>query len=231
MESGLRSISLSPSVRTVRQSAFCGCPNLEGATLNEGLEELGTREYSSDGSRWHGVFEGSAIKNVRLPSTLKRIEYGAFRECTRLRTIAFPEGFERVGPVSFAGVGLERVEFPASLKTIGQASFYSCKSLGHVKFSEGLEVLIRSSTPTATGTAECLRRVLWSVELPATLKEVKRSTFRGCKRLKGTELPNGLEYIGEHCFQESALEFISLPPKLKTIGSYTFYRCEGLTNT
>lgn len=33
---------------------------------------------------------------------------------------------------------------------------------------------------------------------------------------KGAELPSELEYIGEHCFQESALEFKS-PPALRRL--------------
>lgn len=46
--------------------------------FSEGLEVLGTDEYADDDTLFHGVFEESALENVWLPSTLKRIEYSAF---------------------------------------------------------------------------------------------------------------------------------------------------------
>ena len=46
--------------------------------MNEGLEVLGTDEYTEDGKMYYGVFGKSALEDVKLPLTLKRIEYGAF---------------------------------------------------------------------------------------------------------------------------------------------------------
>ena len=48
--------------------------------------------------------------------------------------------------------------------------------------------------------------------------------------MKHIALPDKLEYIGEYCFRESGLEFISLPPTLKIIGKNAFYLCENLRN-
>ena len=44
-----------------------------------------------------GVFEGSALERVGLPSTLKRIEYNAFESCKNLKSINLPEMVEYVG--------------------------------------------------------------------------------------------------------------------------------------
>lgn len=44
-ESGLESVATPQSVRIIRQGAFCKCDSLRTATLNEGLETLGTDEY------------------------------------------------------------------------------------------------------------------------------------------------------------------------------------------
>ena len=46
--------------------------------FREGLEVLGTDEYADDDTMFHGVFEESALENVYLPDTLRRIEYCAF---------------------------------------------------------------------------------------------------------------------------------------------------------
>ena len=71
----------------------------------------------------------SGLRDVVLPSTLKRIEYCAFMGCKNLKAVRFPEGLEYLGVGCFYRTGLESVEFPASLRTISQASFSECESL------------------------------------------------------------------------------------------------------
>ena len=66
-------------------------------TVNEGLEVLGTDEYDTDGEMRHGVFGYSAVQDVRLPATLKRIEYRAFEGCMDQRELTHPEGLEFIG--------------------------------------------------------------------------------------------------------------------------------------
>ena len=60
---------------------------LKHVELNEGLETLGTDEYPGQNDYYSGVFESSAVEDVRLPATLKVIEYGAFAECASLKNI------------------------------------------------------------------------------------------------------------------------------------------------
>ena len=65
--------------------------------LNEGLEVLGTDEYFESSDMYFGVFEESAVERVSLPSSLKRIEYGAFRSCANLVKITLQQGLESIG--------------------------------------------------------------------------------------------------------------------------------------
>ena len=44
-----------------------------------------------------GVFEGSALERVELPSTLKRLGYKVFFGCGRLRSVRLPEQLEYIG--------------------------------------------------------------------------------------------------------------------------------------
>lgn len=84
---------------------------------------MGTDEYLPDGRRYPGVFEESGLKYVRLPSTLKRIEYSVFMDCCGLKSVHFPEGLEYIGKSCFTKTGLEGVEFPTSLRTVAQGAF------------------------------------------------------------------------------------------------------------
>ena len=97
MESELRSAEFPASLRTVAQTAFTMCESLRTVKFGEGLEVLGTNEYSDDGKLLYGVFEGSSIESVELPSTIKRIEYSAFANCENLKSIGFPDSLESIG--------------------------------------------------------------------------------------------------------------------------------------
>ena len=220
-------------VRTVRQEAFSKAQSLRAVILNEGLEVLGTDEYKADGTRYFGVFEESALEYVMLPSTLKKIEYNAFKRCQQLKLADFPEGLEYIGKSSFSETGLGSVEFPASLKTICQGSFCLCRSLERAKFGEGLEALGTDDYPPKEANFSLYNGVfsesaLACVDLPHTMKRIEYNTFKGCTRLKSIKLPERLEYIGKYCFKGSALEGVCLPPLLKTINEYTFCKCEKL---
>ena len=57
---------------------------------------LGKDEYP-DRKELCGVFENSAIEGVKLPTTLKRIEYSAFKNCKGLKRVYLPDKLEYVG--------------------------------------------------------------------------------------------------------------------------------------
>ena len=71
--------------------------SLRKAVLNEGLEYLGEDELVPDDRRSQGVFEESGLRDVRFPSTLKKIEYSAFAGCRNLKAVCLPEGLEYLG--------------------------------------------------------------------------------------------------------------------------------------
>ena len=186
---------------------------------------LGTDELKPDNELYLGAFEKSGLRDVKLPSTLKRIEHRVFTGCKNLKVVRFPERLEYLGKFCFSQSGLESVDFPASLRTISQGSFSQCKNLRSAKFAEG---------PEALGTDERQRDgTMWSgafqesalesVRLPSTLRKIAYRTFAGCRSLKAIELPDRLECIGKYCFSESGLESIKTPSALRTIDAWAFY--------
>lgn len=58
---------------------------------------LGTDEYPNLERRFYGIFQSSALESIVLPSTLKKIEYGAFQDCQNLVCIKFPNKLEYIG--------------------------------------------------------------------------------------------------------------------------------------
>ena len=51
-------------------------------------------------------------------SALKKIGSWAFRNCTSLKNIKFPDGLETIGSYCFWDSGLEEVVLPASVRNI-----------------------------------------------------------------------------------------------------------------
>ena len=69
--------------------------------FGEGLEALGTDEYADDDTLLYGVFHESALESIKLPSTLKRIEYSTFENCKNLKSVDLPEKLEYIGKQCF----------------------------------------------------------------------------------------------------------------------------------
>ena len=82
--STIKSLTIPSSLRTIAQGAFARCEGLKTVRLNEGLASLGTEERQGDGEEQNGVFEGCELESIELPSTLRRIEDRAFRDCMYL---------------------------------------------------------------------------------------------------------------------------------------------------
>ena len=79
---------------------------------------LGTNEYTDSGGAIPGVFCGSTLEGVVLPSTLRRIEYYTFSYCKNLKHITLPDNLEYIGKYCFCGSALESISLLPALKVI-----------------------------------------------------------------------------------------------------------------
>ena len=108
--------------------------------LNEGLEKLGEKEVLNE-NEWEGrVFAHSAVENVRLPSTLKRIEGEMFKHCHHLKRIEIPNGVEYIGKCCFDGSDIEEITLPGTLKGLGLGVFIFCNDIREIWVEEGCTI-------------------------------------------------------------------------------------------
>lgn len=105
-KSGLESVEFPSSLRKIAQVVFAECRNLKKVKFNDGLEVLGTDECVAGYIMYTGVFYKSALENIELPSTLKKIKSGAFSECKYLKSIKLPGCLEHIEIFAFAKSGL-----------------------------------------------------------------------------------------------------------------------------
>ena len=80
--------------------------------VHEGVVEIG-----------HKAFCETKLKEVVLPSTLKKISSFAFSDCRYLKRVTLPDGIEVLGFYAFADTGIEDINFPDSLMEIDNAAF------------------------------------------------------------------------------------------------------------
>lgn len=110
-------------MREVSESAFYDCYRLKSVKLNEGLEKLGEKETVGGEAHEGNVFARSAVEDVVLPSTLKRLEAQTFCDCKYLKSIEIPSGTEYVGRKCFSRSTIAEITLPATLEKVEADAF------------------------------------------------------------------------------------------------------------
>ena len=148
-ETAIESVLLPSSLRKLGQGAFSWCDNLKSAVVNEGLEVLGTDRQFCDAHQYSGVFEGSTLQSIQLPSTLKRIVRDAFGDCENLTEVHLPDGLEVIEKSAFRNSGIKEIELPRALKEVGERALWS-DGLKTVWVDDGCVANIKQSVKSQT---------------------------------------------------------------------------------
>lgn len=203
------------------------------------------RTYTVTALAGWGFFGCSDITEIKLPSTLKKIDIWALCRCEKLKEINIPAGVTEIGYSAFenceaitsitlpAGItqvpermaqectALRRVNLPASVEVIGGSAFSSCKSLERVVLPPRVALI------GGYAFSECDN--LKEIVLPAGLKSIEHEAFNCCTSLKSIELPQGLTSLGNRAFNCcTALERVELSASLATITGNPFASCKAL---
>ena len=123
----------------------------------------------------------------------------AFKNCTSLTTITFPNSLQQIEEAAFYGCSnLKSVVIPNSETNLRESIFQNCTSLE-------------------------------SVTLPSSITEIPSAIFGGCTSLTTIEIPNTVTFIGNGAFSGSGLTEIVIPSSVTEISSFAFQDCNGLT--
>ena len=219
----MHDLALPPRAASIGDGAFNGCISLERVAIPEGVETLGQVRWDRDEEEDDDggldfedtatrVFGGClALKEAKLPSTLRKIDPRAFAGCLALEKIEVAAG----SPFVFADGWLTADS--------GRKIVFRTPAGGHPEFPPGAAEMGEYAFSARDGGAD------WSVAIPEGVTAIAPRAFKGCGSLVGVVLPAALREIGEEAFAECGrLTAIRLPASLERLGARAFSHCGAL---
>lgn len=158
----MEEVQFPSTLRAVGYRAFMGCVGLYAVSLPDGLKELGP-----------SCFQGSGIREIIIPTGVRRVSERAFADCKNLNRVTFASDgvLREIGAEAFRATLLKSIETPDSLRCIGAQAFRDCKELREVVLNEHLKILGKQCFQAA-GLAE--------IKIPRCVTTIQDGAFSTC---------------------------------------------------
>lgn len=151
---------------------------------------------------------------------------GLFRNCTKVTSVALPDGIRRIAPNAFyfdSGSTLTNVTVGAGCLDIGENAFCRCQALEHVNIPNTV-------TNIAKG-AFMMCRALPRVDIPGSVKTIGDSAFSACSALETATIGNGVEVLEADAFMNClSLAAVDIPSSVRHLGDRAFCGCGALAS-
>lgn len=195
-------------VISIKDEAFKDNIKLTEISLPNSIVSIGSKAFMND---WY-------LEVVNTPLSLSFIGKEAFSHCHALSTFYIPPGIKQIEDDTFYYcIALKSIDLPTSLLSIGERAF--CGS--------GLESISIPSNVTTLGIAAFWGTNLEEIHLHEGIETIPASCFSGCSKLRNIIIKSSS--IGDWAFRDcTALQNISLPDNLISIGNHAFDGCINL---
>ena len=198
--SSLNSIIIPKSVTNIVNYSFAGCDNLLSIVVEKGNPTYDSRDNCNAIIKTATNTLVVGCKNTIIPNSITGIEDHAFSGCSGLTSITIPESVTSIGNSAFYGCSsLTSITIPNSVTNIGYAAFAGCHAT--------------------------------SITIPNGVTNIEGSTFYDCSSLTSITIPNSVTSIGFHAFRYCrALTSITIPESVTSIGENAFEYCTFTRN-
>ncbi len=185
------------------------------------------------------------LESISLPNNLKTIGKEAFWDCFSIEYVTIPSGVTYVGSKAFGEcIALKGIIFQGSVKSIEDYTFWKCSSLIEVTLSDDITNIGKYAFEDCSSLTEIILpngitnigdyafggcKSLTKVEMPNSVTSMGASVFSTCDSLKNVKLSENITGIGMNAFLGCALQDITIPASVKSIGSGAFEYCSNLS--
>lgn len=244
--SGLESISIPKSCKTITEQAFGACHNLASFTVAAGNEyfaveqgvlvkkgspvtilavpgtKTGKLVIPADATLGANFLNGhTGITEVILMEGITKIPAEAFAGAN-ISKITLPSTLTEIGSKAFKESALTSVEIPAAVTTIYSDAFRNCEKLEKVTFAEGSKLTKLNGTYVFAGTA------IREITLPESLimlglsETTTANTFSGCKNLTSVKFLGKIVSLNGSFVNCTSLKSFTIPETVTSLGSSCF---------
>ena len=221
--SGLRSINIPTSIKSIGKDAFSGCTGLYTVEYYS-LDHLYDITYENENSNPLSftrmlLINGNQVTQIAIDRDVPNY---AFCQATWLKSVTFNHNVTSIGERAFYGcTALTEITFPKTLTQIKKLAFRGCKFTS---------ITLPDDCQLGTDVFQDCKQ-LTSVVLPANKAIVPNNTFDGCTALTDVVLPAGVTTIGQYAFQ-NCNKLTTLPTSnvLESIEDGAFKGCTGFTS-
>lgn len=189
------------------------CSMITRVIVEEGITSIGQGAFARFGNYEddNGDYQYGSINSIKLPSTLKKINYGAFG-FVKCNELIVPSGTEiKYGAFNFCYI--DKITIKSGITSIPKGAFEDFF---------GNEVVL-PDTVTQIGEQAFYNSKINKVNIPSKISVIGSSAFRTCMNLKHINLPEGLTTIDSEAFWGSGLEGnLVIPSTVNSVGIYGF---------
>ena len=226
-DAALTEFTAGRSLKSIGESAFCGCEQMGKAYLGEQLQTIGDNAFD----------ECKSLADVTMPETVEQIgNYaffsapvrelttaanigtGAFQNCDSLRSVIFLDGVETIGKAAFSHAdSLETVVFPNTLVSIGDEAFQQNVNLRVINLPKGVKKIGKDA-------------FYWCVQaeriILSDLDTIPDGAFAYCgsytKKIGELQIPKSVKCIGRRTFIGLPISKLSIGEAVDSIGEEAF---------
>ena len=110
----LQEIKFPQGLMSIGAEAFLGCVSLKNINIPQKINSILTSSFQNCG-----------LVNIEIPSNVKRIYWGAFRQCEYLEKVVIKSGVESIGDCAFEFcANLKIVQIPQTVTQIDTNAFF-----------------------------------------------------------------------------------------------------------
>ena len=249
--SGLTTIIIPASVKSIGYNAFLGCSSISSVIWNatkcsDFLSESSSPFFASPiGTFTFGdsveyvpsylCYGMNKLNSITLPNSVTSIGNDVFKDCSSICSPIYNTNVFAYMPVDYSGA----YSIPGKIKCIAGGAFDGCSSLTSITIPCSVEAVGKnafkgcSSTRAITIIADnveelCTNKVnnqLSSTSIHTASREYKINN----EILTKLVMPNTIDSIPPYAFYMcSTLNSVKIPNSVVNIGDNAFYNCEGL---